>query len=171
MTPRLHPVRAAALAALCAGALAAGCAKAESPAPAATAASAGAGAAAVDVAPDKVAHDFYAWYLGELAGDRDPITLKAPLLRQYVAPALLAEIDKKMHSADGMEADYFLKTQDYLEEWVGHVSVAGPKTSGASATTLVTLGPDAAGKGEVWKLRVTLAKDGAAWKIRAVAKP
>jgi hypothetical protein len=100
----------------------------------------------VEAAPDKGAHDFYAWYLGELAASRDPFTLEAPALRQYVCAALLAEIDKKMHSADGMEADCFLKTQDYLDEWIGHVGAAAPKLGGATVSTVVTLGPDASGR-------------------------
>ena len=128
-------------------------------------------AQASDQAPDKVAHDFYAWYLGQLAKNQDPITLKAPPLQDYVSPALLADIDRQMNSADGMDADYFLKTQDYLDGWLAHVAVGPAKVAGRSATALVTLGAPTAAKDEIWRLRVTLALgvDGH-WKIRSVAK-
>lgn len=121
--------------------------------------------------PDQVAHDFYAWYLGQLAKDQDPITLKAPQLKDYVSPALLAEIDRKMKSADGMDADYFIKTQDYLDGWLANVAVAPAKVSGASATALVTLGAPGGARDDLWKLRVTLARGADRhWKIRSVAK-
>ncbi len=129
------------------------------------------GAQATDQSPDKVAHDFYAWYLGQLAKNQDPITVKAPQLKDYVSPALLAEIDKKMKSADGMDADYFLKTQDYLDGWLANVAVGPAKVAGASATALVTLGAPGGAKDEIWKLRVTLTSGADKhWKIRSVAK-
>ena len=127
-------------------------------------------ARAVEQSPDRVAHDFYAWYLAQLAKNQDPITVKAPQLRDYVSPALLAEIERRMHSADGLDADYFLKTQDYLDGWLEHVSVAPAKVAGQSATALVTLGPPTAAKDDIWRLRVTLARDAKGWKIRSVAK-
>lgn len=126
---------------------------------------------AADQSPDKVAHDFYAWYLGQLAKNQDPISLKAPQLKDYVSPALLAEIDRKMKSADGMDADYFLKTQDYLDGWLANVAAAPAKVAGQSGTVLVTLGAPTAAKDELWKLRVTLALGADKhWKIRSVAK-
>lgn len=126
---------------------------------------------AADQSPDKAAHDFYAWYLGQLAKNADPISLKAPQLKDYVSAALLAEIDRKMKSADGMDADYFLKTQDYLDGWLANVAVAPAKVAGQSATVLVTLGAPGGAKDELWKLRVTLALGADKhWKIRSVAK-
>ncbi len=127
-------------------------------------------AVAAEQSPDKVAHDFYAWYLGQLAKNQDPLTLKAPQLRDWVDTALLAEIDRKMHGADGLDADYFLKTQDYLDGWLEHVAVAPAKVSGQTATAVVTLGAPTAARDEIWKLRVTLASDGRRWRIRSVAK-
>ncbi len=136
--------------------------------PAATLASATSAAAQ---SPDQVAHDFYAWYLGQLARNQDPVTLKAPPLKDYVSDALLAEIDRQLKSADGMDADYFLKTQDYLDGWLSHVAVGPAKVTGPSATALVTLGAPGGAKDELWKLRVTLALGADRhWKIRSVSK-
>ena len=121
--------------------------------------------------PDQVAHDFYAWYLGQLAKNQDPVTLKASSLKDYVSDALLAGIDRKLKSADGMDADYFLKTQDYLDGWLSNVAVAPAKIAGQSATALVTLGAPGGAKDELWTLRVTLALGADRhWKIRSVTK-
>ena len=121
--------------------------------------------------PEQVVHDFYAWYLGQLAKDQDPLTLKSPQLADFVSAALLAEIDRKVKSADGLDADYFLKTQDYLDGWLANVAVGPAKVAGASATAMVTLGAPGGARDEIWKLRVTLTSGAdKRWKIRSVAK-
>lgn len=133
-------------------------------------------AAAVDVAsqaaspeePAAVARDFYAWYLSELKGNRDPLDDERPSLERYVAPSLVAEIVQMMESPDGMEEDYFIKAQDYLDGWLGHVTATRADLVGDNATTVVTLGK---ARSDLWRLRVMLIKNPQGeWRIRRVAK-
>jgi ABC-type transporter MlaC component len=105
---------------------------------------------------------FYDSYLQLLEKNRDPFTQDTAFMKQYVAASLLAEIGRRLKSPDGMEEDYFIQAQDYLDEWKGHISVAEVESKGTTAVTVMTLGLKT--KGE-YRLRVTLRKEAGAWKI------
>jgi hypothetical protein len=121
----------------------------------------------VTVSPDVVAKDFYRWYLGLLVENKDPMHDEVTAFSKYVSSALAKEIERKIHSADGMEADYFIQAQDYLDDWPTNVSVATPRIKGALAAVTVSLG---AAKPSSYRLTVTLVKENDTWKIRRVAR-
>jgi len=120
------------------------------------------------VEPSEVVSTFYRWYLRSLTQDRDPVTQDTATLRKYVAAALIGEIDKRLKSPEGLDSDYFLQAQDYLDDWEGNVSVAQLENTGTVATTVLTLG----GKGQTaYRLKVTLKKEAGTWKIAKVQRP
>lgn len=122
--------------------------------------------------PNLVATEFYGWYLESLASDADPLTSKRAQLATYVSKALLADIDRQRRSPDGMPEDYFLKAQDYLDDWRSHRESSQPIRSRTSRVVIVTLGGAPQSKRS---LELTMVSENAAWKIRKVkllpAKP
>lgn len=117
------------------------------------------------VQPSEVVHEFYRWYLQSLAQDRDPVTQDRATLKKYVAKPLIDEIERRMKSPDGLDADYFLQAQDYLDEWKSNISVSQLANNGTVATVVLTLGA----KGSAaYRLKVTLRKEADSWKIAKV---
>jgi hypothetical protein len=114
-----------------------------------------------------VAADFYRWYIESLARDRDPFTQDRVTLKKYVSQALIEELDRRIGSPDGPEADYFIQAQDYLDEWVNDVTVVPVQGVGGTATVTVTLG---AKSGSPYRLRVVLGKAQDSWKITKVQR-
>ena len=119
------------------------------------------------VAPDVAAANFYRWYLKELAENHDPIGQDQKFLAPYVSASLLRAIEKMRKSPEGMDADYFLKAQDYLDGWVHHVSTSGTKLQTGYATTVVMLGEKSE---EQRRLLVTMVKESGVWKVRRVQR-
>ncbi|WDH22207.1 DUF3828 domain-containing protein [Pseudomonas chlororaphis] len=115
--------------------------------------------------PKPVAEAFYNWYLQSFSNEKDPITDDLPHLQQYVTQTLIERIKKQMSSPEGLEEDYFLKTQDYMDEWLTQIKVSEPQVQGASARESVTLGntPDT-----TQIVDLLLVKDKGCWKINEV---
>lgn len=118
--------------------------------------------------PERIVGEFYEWYLGELAASRYPLTDARQTLASYVARSLLRQIERRMNSKDGLEADYFIQAQDYLDDWPAHIAVTPPTVKGRVATARVTLGASAASRTD---LDVTLGRDAHDWKITRVRRP
>jgi hypothetical protein len=111
-------------------------------------AAASAAAAAVP-APEVAVRAFYSWYLAQLVANKDPWHSDRATLRRHVSPELLGEIQRKMESADGLEADYFIQAQDYDDDWPNHVAATLVLTQGKTAKVNLALGASAA---RPWKL-------------------
>jgi hypothetical protein len=107
----------------------------------------------------------YEWYLKELAADKDPVGDERAALSEHVSARLLQQIERKRRSPDGMEADYFIQAQDYLDDWLGQVTVKAGKINKSTAKVDATLGekPD-----DMRTLRVTLVFESGVWKISHV---
>ena len=114
---------------------------------------------------------FYESYLKALADNRDPFAQEKPFIKHFVASSLIAEIDRRMKSPDGMEADYFIQAQDYLDDWKGHISVREHEKT-AKLTPLVQVLVVTLGAKETssYRLRVTVKKEAGIWKISNVQK-
>jgi Protein of unknown function (DUF3828) len=108
---------------------------------------------------------FYHWYLEELAKNRDPLTNDRAKIEGYVSKGLIREIDKIIKSPDGLEEDYFISAQDYLEDWASHIVVSDLQIKGKTASAIVTLG---ATKESTWRLALNLINEGDGWKISKV---
>jgi hypothetical protein len=115
--------------------------------------------------PDATVSEFYVWYLHDLEADHDPMHDERAELSGYVSKKLIAEIEQKLNSADGMDADYFTKAQDYMDDWATHVMVAKSTINAGNAVLIVSLG---ATKDSLRRLRVTLVQEDKTWKIRTV---
>lgn len=108
---------------------------------------------------------FYKWYLQELAVDRDPLSDRPQQYEKHVAKGLVGDINKAMTSEDGIDSDYFLKAQDYLDDWRASVNTSVVSQRSTSAVILVKLGRD---KETIRRLKVSLIVEDGAWKIRKV---
>ncbi|MGZ0705325.1 DUF3828 domain-containing protein [Pseudomonas piscis] len=115
--------------------------------------------------PKPAAQAFYSWYLQTYSQDKDPVTDNAPEMKRYVSDSLVTKIKKQMASPDGLEEDYFLKAQDYMDEWLTQIQVSEPQVQGSTAKEQVTLGntPDT-----TQIVDVRMVKDKGCWKIDEV---
>ena len=86
-------------------------------------------------------------------------------LATYVSKTRLKDIDHQMLSSYRIDQDYFIKAQDYLDDWVDHITVGQPKMKAHFAVVDVALGADAA---TIKHLGVTLVQEDGVWKIRDV---
>jgi hypothetical protein len=115
--------------------------------------------------PSELVRRFYEWYIRTLSQDRDPVTQNRATLKTYVSATLIEEIDRRSKSPDGLEIDYFLQTQDYLDEWASHISALQTARKGAEATVVVTFGVKGA---TAYKLTVRLRNESLSWMITKV---
>ncbi|NBF03296.1 DUF3828 domain-containing protein [Pseudomonas sp. Fl5BN2] len=115
--------------------------------------------------PKPATQAFYSWYLQTFSEDKDPLTDNLPQMKQYVSESLIAKIKTQMASPDGLEEDYFIKAQDYMEEWLTQIKVSDPQVQGSTAKEQVTLGntPDT-----TQVVDVRMIKDKGCWKIDQV---
>ena len=113
------------------------------------------------------AKSFYVWYLDELAHDREPFLQDRARLAQFVTPRLLADLDRKINSPDGLEADYFLRAQDYLDGWIGNVSAVSVGGSGKQETVRISLGKSPSAGQQL--LQVRMLNEGPAWRVDLVS--
>jgi len=117
------------------------------------------------LAPEVVATRFYDGYLKALTLNRDPVQDDKKLIARYVTKALLADIDRSRRSPDGMEADYFIRAQDYMDEWLGHVTASTTNIKAGTAEVAVTLGDTPA---SIHRLKLGFTIENGSWKIRKV---
>jgi hypothetical protein len=114
--------------------------------------------------PADAIRSFYRWYVTELIANRNPMENRKELKR-FATQRLLNEIDRMKKGPDGLDGDYFVDAQDFDNLWAKNISVSDVKISGANATAEVLL----AGKGDMRRrLKVSLVKDGATWKVDRV---
>ena len=118
--------------------------------------------------PDKVAKEFYRWYLAELNLDRHPISQDKTRMREYLSVRLNRWINSPAYSEYG--ADYFIDGQDWERTWVDGVSAKPSVIKGAVATVRIQLDPAKgvfSGFGRR-TLPIKLVKEGGSWKIDLV---
>ena len=114
--------------------------------------------------PEQVARDFYGWYVELMVRDKEPTDDPVRYAR-FVSAPLRARIKRQENSPEGMDADYFIKAQDYLPDWPGHIAATPAVVGGSSARTTVTLGTD---RRRPWRLGVALVKEAGEWRISRV---
>ena len=109
---------------------------------------------------------FYHWYLEALAKNRDPFHDDRAKIEVYVSKGLLREIDRRSKSAEGLDEDYFIRAQDYLEDWAANIVISDLQIKDRTASAMVTLG---ATRQSRHSLALNLIKEGDAWKITKVS--
>lgn len=115
--------------------------------------------------PEAVATEFYSWYLKTIVDHRDPMTDYPNELAAFVSKPLIAEVRSAMGKEGGLEADYFIQAQDYLDDWPTNVRATRSKIQGNTAKLELMLG---ASRETQQRLAVTMAREKRNWKIRNV---
>jgi hypothetical protein len=120
---------------------------------------------AADPDAASAAAGFYTWYLAQMDAHQDPLNGKSKELAGYVDAARLAAIHKQMNSPDGLDSDYFLKSQDYLETWPKNIAATKADPCDASKCKVhVALGVG----DELERLDVVMISKGGSWKLSSV---
>ena len=113
--------------------------------------------------PEKIVREFYAWYLHQLNKNiNEPLKQRATALK-YLTPQLYSNAPRLTRR---MDADIFICAQDWDVGWERNFIVGRPAISGVTATTLVTL---PSGETDKIRIKLTLKRTGAAWRIDKVA--
>ena len=107
---------------------------------------------------------FYGWYMVRVASDDPPELSKSPEIKAHVSASRLARLIRQERSPDGMESDYFMQSQDYLESWPKHISVEVINQTSRRAELAVNMGVG----DQVNALRVTAILEDGRWKIDAI---
>ena len=113
--------------------------------------------------PEARVKNFYSWYLKGINDGQDPSKNKAVMNSH-----LSARLGKWYSSKAGREldSDYFVRTQEWSDEWAGHVNVGEPSINGTTAVVDITFGSTS----DEWhhKLQIGLIMEGGMWKIDRV---
>jgi hypothetical protein len=116
--------------------------------------------------PQATVAAFYHWYLEALAKNRDPLHEDRSKIEVYVSKGLLREIDRRTNSSEGLDEDYFIRAQDYLDDWASNIVVSDVHIDGRAASAMVTLGST---KQSRHRLALNLVNEGDVWKISKVS--
>lgn len=108
--------------------------------------------------PGAVIKSFYRWYIHSVSHGPDPFKGGRATLKKYVTLRLIQEVERSES-----DADYFLQTQDWADEWGDKVSVSQPEVKGATATAVVTFNAEG-----YPRVKVSLRQEGRVWKIDRV---
>ncbi len=108
---------------------------------------------------------FYEWYLHSLAAGREPLSDDRKEIAKYVSRSLVRELEKRMRSEEGMDEDYFIKAQDYLDNWERSVVVDKATVDGDKARAALQLGETGESRR---RFSIALVREGGIWKIQSV---
>ena len=111
-----------------------------------------------------VLSDFYQSYITLLSENKSP---SDEFLAKSVSIELIKKIRKQASSADGLDVDYFLDAQDYLDDWKANIAVTQITVVGNRARAVVSLGLAKPGK---YQLSVNLMFIDREWKISQVRR-
>ncbi len=114
--------------------------------------------ASAQSSPEAVIKAFYNWHIRSVSQNAGKKKGKATL-RKYVTTSLIQKIPK---FESEMEADYFIQSQEWNDDWEDKFTVSKPTVNGTNATSIVTF-PDG-----YPRVKVTLKKEAGAWKIDKV---
>lgn len=116
--------------------------------------------ASCESSPQKFTESFYKWYLTNI-NDENSVNYDNIKITQSTTAALQNDINIKIESPDGLESDYFLKTQDYEDDWAKFVKSEPVIENENAAEERIILGNGP----NIQELRVRLLKEGKCWKI------
>lgn len=116
--------------------------------------------ASCESSPQKFTESFYKWYLTNI-NDENSVNYDNIKITQSTTAALQNDINIKIESPDGLESDYFLKTQDYEDDWAKFVKSEPVIENENAAEERIILGNEP----NMQELRVRLLKEGKCWKI------
>jgi hypothetical protein len=109
--------------------------------------------------PEAVIKTFYNGYVRPSGKNADPLGENSPLKKHLSAQLTV----KKIKAFErGNQADYFVQSQEWSDEWENKFTVSKAVIKGATATAVVTFPQDYP------RVKVTLKKEAEAWKIYQV---
>lgn len=112
--------------------------------------------------PERVVEEFYRWYASEVSEGRFPLKDSREAIGKSVSRDLQNELDRLMGIENGLKSDYFLRAQDWPDDWRTAVNVAAAAVDGQSASTIVTLGGAESNR---QRLKVRLRLESGGWRI------
>ena len=117
-------------------------------------------ASTMDRSPEIVLAEFYKWYIHSTGRNVDPIKAGKATLKKYVTLRFIRVIERndKLPEGEGFDADYFLQTQEETSA-TARIVVSNVAVKGATATAIVTFDEGYP------RVRVSLVREGGAWKI------
>lgn len=110
--------------------------------------------------PEKAVFSFYTWYLKSKSENKDPVIGKSETLNQYLSPELLVSIKTQTESKYGLDYDYFLKTQEYMDSWINDISVSNITSFNSISKETVTFAKNTE---EEYSLEIILSKKDKCW--------
>ncbi len=111
--------------------------------------------------PGAVIRNFYKWYIEAVDAGPDPFKQGKVTLKKYVTSRLIAQIARM--EAKGLDADYFMQTQEWDGAWANNIDVPKLTVAGSTGSAIVTFGSD-----NYPRVVVTLVKAAGIWKIDRV---
>jgi hypothetical protein len=118
-----------------------------------------AGLRAQTESPETVIKTFYNGYVRPSGKNAEPLG-KNSSLRKYLSAQLTAKKIKAFEREN--QADYFVQSQEWSDEWENKFTVSKAVIKGATATVVVTFPQDYP------RVEVTLKKEAGGWKIAGV---
>ena len=109
--------------------------------------------------PEIVIKNFYNDYVRPVVANKE-ILGKNSTLRKYLSAQLTIQKIKAFERRT--EADYFVQSQEWSDEWENKFTISKPVIKGVTASAIVTF------PGEYPRVKVTLVKEKGEWKIAAV---
>jgi hypothetical protein len=106
--------------------------------------------------PEAVIKTFYNGYVRPSGKNAEPLGKSSPLGKLLSAQLTVKKI--KAFEREN-QADYFLQSQEWSDEWENKFTVSKALIKGATATAVVTFPQDYP------RVKVTLKKEGGEWKI------
>lgn len=93
--------------------------------------------------PAQATQQFYAWYLADLEAHGTPLD-SSSLIAAYVTPDLLKSIREGGAQPEPRNSDYFLRVQDWPDDWGKNIAAVVETQRADTATVRVTLGSETA---------------------------
>jgi hypothetical protein len=112
--------------------------------------------------PEAVVKEFYRWYIHSISKGPDPFKQGKPTLRQYVTAKLIRGIERA-EKTKGLDADYFIQSQEWDGDWEHTIKVSKAQIKGGTATVIVTVNAL-----RYPRVRVSLVDENGVWKINKV---
>lgn len=115
--------------------------------------------------PTTVTKNFYTWYMKSIDSEKHPLTDDIDTIKKFITNKLFIKLNKELSSPEGMSEDYFMKAQDYNNDWITHIKVTTESYTNMIAKEVVVLGNT---KDTNQTLKVNLKPVDGCWKINAV---
>jgi hypothetical protein len=110
--------------------------------------------------PETVIRTFYNGYVRPISKNARRSEGKSSALRKYLSAQLTMKKIKAFERETA--ADYFVQSQEWSDDWENKFTVSKPAVKGTTATAIVTFPQGYP------RVKITLKKEGGAWKIYQV---